>query len=141
MNTPRTLARRSVAIVIFAAMAALSACQVDASLAPRNRSTSAQRLSPLTALTVRVNGPSKIQVQGTYSWTATVTGATGTITYHWQVSRDMGATWQGVGTNSATYSRLEREDEAFWLHCTATTATQTGTSNPLKVEVVLAGGP
>lgn len=139
---PRSFARGSRSLLMVCAVAALSACQQDVPMAPKSRAAERQLVSPLTALVVKVNGPSKIQTQGTYSWDATVTGATGTIGYQWQLSSDQGATWHSVlGGNSATYSRLERRDESFWLRCTATTATQSGTSSSFKVEVVLAGGP
>jgi hypothetical protein len=138
---PRALLRRTLSLSLLGVLASIPACRQDSLLAPKAGPSAARSASSLTALVVKVNGPSKIQTQGTYSWDATVTGATGTISYQWQVSSDQGATWHTVGGNSSTYSRLERRDESFWLRCTAAAGTQSGTSISFKVEVVLVGGP
>ena len=141
MRLPARIA--AIAQVVFyvsITLVAVESCRPEQSLAPRTEAFapgSVVHFTPLTITRIVINGPSKIESQGTYTWTASVTGATGAVSYQWQLSTDQGATWRGVGTNSTSYSRLERTDESFWLRVTATDSNSQFTSNNFKVDVVL----
>ncbi|HEV7704514.1 MAG TPA: S8 family serine peptidase [Gemmatimonadaceae bacterium] len=91
-------------------------------------------------LSVHGSGPSKITVTGTYHWTATASGGTGPITIQWQFSDDQGTTWDNAPVG-ATFTRLERVDESFYIRPTATAAPgQSAIGNIVKVDVYLEGG-
>jgi extracellular elastinolytic metalloproteinase len=58
-----------------------------------------------STLSVNISGP-VFMFRGTSgTWTANVSGASGTVTYQWQYKLWSGTTWSNVGTNSATYTR------------------------------------
>jgi subtilisin family serine protease len=98
-------------------------------------------LVPPVAFRASVSGPTRITTAGTYTWTANVTGATGPVTYQWQVSSN-GSTWtNGGGAVASTFTRTERTSETYFLRVIVTQGLQSTTSASYEVVVVIGGGP
>lgn len=82
-------------------------------------------LFTIKPLSVGINGPNDITQAGTYTWTASPSGGTGSYTYQWQYLPVGSSTWSTVGS-SQSYSRLVGSaDPNFSLKVTITSAWRT----------------
>jgi hypothetical protein len=69
------------------------------------------------------------------TWTANVTGATGSVTYQWQQRTAAGTTWTNVGNGTSTYTRTAALN-SFYLRVTATSGGVSTISPEFHVQVI-----
>ncbi|NIR50858.1 S8 family serine peptidase [candidate division KSB1 bacterium] len=74
-------------------------------------------------LSVTISGPSSVEPDVIETWTANVTGGSGSISYQWYVRYEGSSTWNTLGTN-------QDQSHSF---------SEPGTTNDLKVEVTSDG--
>lgn len=73
------------------------------------------------------SGPSTITTAGSYTWTASASGGSGTYTYGWEY-RVAGGTWSAAGTGSSHTRGVAAGNASFELRVTATSGGQTATA-------------
>ena len=72
------------------------------------------------SIDVSVTGPDVISTAGTYNWSATATGGSGTYFYLWTVSPD-GVNWTTLSSTAAYQRWVDQYDYSqFYLKVTAT---------------------
>lgn len=89
---------------------------------------------------VHLGGPVTIRSPGTYTWSVSPSGGTGTYSYLWQESDDNGTTWSNAGSTSQTYSRHELVSETFLLRALVTSGSLQLKTNELRVTVTIGDG-
>ena len=84
----------------------------------------------------------KTKIDNTFTFTATVKNASGTVTYQWQYSTDSGKTWKNFTLSSATTSRMALKitttRAAYWYRCKITASGKTYASNTAVIYAVQA---
>jgi Zn-dependent metalloprotease len=66
-------------------------------------------------LQTRVSGPSALDFKERGTYTANVTGGSGSVTYQWYRSDDGGSTWRSLGTSQTQVSTMVYDD--FIMRC------------------------
>jgi subtilisin family serine protease len=85
-----------------------------------------------TPPSVTISGPSTISAAGTYTWSTSVTGGSGSYAYAWEYRTQGSATWTPVGTAASTYTRSVAAGNAhFELRVTVTSGGLAGSDNHL----------
>jgi subtilisin family serine protease len=79
-------------------------------------------LFTLKPLSVGINGPNDITQAGTYTWTASPLGGTGSYALQWQYRPVNSSTWSTVGSGTSYSRSVGSADPNFYLMVTVTSA-------------------
>jgi hypothetical protein len=76
-------------------------------------------------LGAQVTGPTVIQIAGNYTWTASVSGGTGSYSYQWDYQNAGSSNWISLGTGPSQDRYVDGSTPNFTLRATVTSGSQT----------------
>lgn len=85
-----------------------------------------------SGLYVTISGPGALASKQTGTWTANVTGTSGTVTYKWYVSTDGGWTWSTLGTSPTQSYTMGVNCSAFKIRCDVLDVPNNVITKPIK---------